>query len=216
MKKILLTLSAIMFMANTAQSDISASVGISGSYAAFAATGTEKNYDETGTTVVTTTKEYGAFTDSYGSVFAEVGNEIISVGIDHVPGKIETPQNISNDGPNQNRVSADFDKLTTYYAKLNIPQLGGTYLKVGYSKVDVIVNESMNSGSTYKDTDTSGMLYGIGYSKDLGLSGVSIRAELSYSTYDDVKASNNATNLNTIDVTDMIGGRGTISLVKSF
>ena len=216
MKKIIITISAIMFAANAALSDITASVGISGSYAAFAATGTERNYDETGTTLVTTTKEYGAFSDSYGSVFAEVGNEIFSVGIDHVPGKIETPQNVSNDGANQNRVSADFDKLTTYYAKLNIPQLGGTYIKVGYSTVDVIVNEAMNSGSTYADTDTNGMTYGIGYSKDIGMAGISLRAEIAYSTYDDVKASNNATNLNTIDVTDMIGGRGTISIVKSF
>lgn len=216
MKKIIITISAIMFVANTALSDITASVGLSGSYAAFAATGTEKNYDETGTTVVTTTKEYGAFTDTYGSIFAEVGNEIFSIGIDHVPGKIETPQNVSNDGANQNRVSADFDKLTTYYAKVNIPQLGGTYIKVGYSKVDIIVNEAMNSGSTYADTDTSGMTYGIGYSKDIGMAGISLRAEIAYSTYDDVKASNNNTNLNKIDVTDMIGGRGTISIVKSF
>jgi len=217
MKKIIIAITASLIMATSAMSaDFTASVGVSGNAAVYAATGTEKNYDETGTTVVTTTKEYGAFTDEYGSVFLEVGNDMISLGLDYVPMKIETPQNISNDGANQSRVSADFDNLMTIYAKINVPQLGGTYLKLGYSKVDVIVNESMNSGSTYADTDTSGMNYGIGYAHDLGMGGMSLRAELSYATFKDVSASNNATNKNTIDVTDMIGARGTISLVKSF
>ena len=216
MKKIIIAIAVSLVTATSAISDITGSIGISGNAAVYAATGTEKNYDETGTTVVTTTKEYGAFSDEYASIFVEVGNEIVSLGVDYVPMKIETPQNISNDGANPNRVSADFDKLTTVYAKINIPQLGGTYLKLGYSTVDVIVNESMNSGSTYKDTDTSGMNYGIGYAHNLGMGGMSLRAELSYATFSDVSASNNATNKNTIDVTDMIGARGTISIVKSF
>jgi len=216
MKKIIIAIAVSLITATSAISDITTSIGISGNAAVYAATGTEKNYDETGTSVVTTTKEYGAFSDEYASIFVEVGNEIVSLGVDYVPMKIETPQNISNDGANVNRVSADFDKLTTVYAKINIPQLGGTYLKLGYSTVDVIVNESMNSGSTYKDTDTSGMNYGIGYAHNLGMGGMSLRAELSYATFSDVSASNNATNKNTIDVTDMIGARGTISIVKSF
>jgi len=137
--------------------DINASIGVSGNTGVYAATGTEKNYGAGA--VVKTTKEYGAFSDTYGSIFAEVGNEVISLGVDYVPMKIETPQNISNDGVNPNRVSADFEDLTTIYAKLNIPQLGGTYLKVGYSKVDVIVNESMNSGSTYKESFSLSLCY---------------------------------------------------------
>ena len=217
MKKIIIAITVYLFAVTSAISaEITTSIGISGNAAVYAATGTEKNYDELGATVVTTTKEYGAFTAEYASIFVEVGNEIISLGVDYVPGNIESPQNISNDGSNENKVQADFDKFTTIYAKLNIPQLGGTYLKVGYSTVDIIVNETMNSGSTYKDTDTSGMNYGIGYAHDLGESGISLRADLSYSDFDDVSASNNATNKNTIDITDMIGARGTISIVKSF
>jgi len=227
MKKTLTTIATAMLLTATAHaadfSDLRASVGISGSNAVYAATGTEKDYGAGA--VVKTTKEYGAFSDAYGSIFAELGNDFISVGIDYVPGKIETPQNISNENQsNQNRVSADFDKLTTIYAKLNIPQLGGTYLKVGYSKVDVIVNEAMASGSTYADTDTSGMTYGLGYNHDLGVGGVSIRAELLYATFSDVTANNGkATSVtgdnpsrNEITISDMEGARGTISIVKTF
>jgi len=220
MKKIIIAITAFLFFSKSLVfADINASVGVSGNMGVYAATGTEKNYGAGA--VVKTTKEYGAFSDTYGSIFAEIGNEVISLGVDYVPMKIETPQNISNDGINPNRVSADFDKLTTIYAKLNIPQLGGTYLKVGYSKVDVIVNESMNSGSTYKDTDTSGMTYGVGYDHRLEVGGISIRAEISYSDFDDVKADNGRSStaspgLNEIVISDMIGARGTISIVKNF
>lgn len=218
MKKLLTLISASVFAATAAVADISASIGISGNYAAYAGTGEEKNYSETGT-LKTTTKEYGAFTDEYASVFAELNlGDIVSLGVDYVPMDIESPQNISNDGANQNRVQVDFKDLTTIYAKLNVPQLGGTYLKVGYSTVDISINKSMNSGTTYADRDTSGMNYGIGYAHEVA-AGFSVRAEISYSQFDNVETNNGVAttgNHNKIKVTDMIGGRGTISLVKSF
>jgi hypothetical protein len=218
MKKLLTLISASVLAASAAVADISASVGISGNYAAYAGTGEEKNYSETGT-LKTTTKEYGAFTDEYASVFAEINlGDIVSLGVDYVPMDIESPQNISNDGSNQNRVQVDFKDLTTIYAKINVPQLGGTYLKVGYSTVDISINESMNSGTTYADRDTSGINYGIGYAHEVA-AGFSLRAELTYSEFDSVETNNGVAttgNYNNIKVTDMIGGRGTISLVKSF
>ena len=218
MKKLLTLISASVFAATAAVADISASIGISGNYAAYAGTGVEKNYSETGT-LKTTTKEYGAFTDEYASVFAELNlGDIVSLGVDYVPMDIESPQNISNDGANQNRVQVDFKDLTTIYAKINVPQLGGTYLKVGYSTVDISINEAMNSGTTYADRDTSGINYGIGYAHEIA-AGFSLRAELTYSEFDSVETNNGVAtsgNYNNIKVTDMIGGRGTISLVKSF
>ena len=219
MKKLLTLISASVFAATAAVADISASIGISGNYAAYAGTGEEKNYSETGT-LKTTTKEYGAFTDEYASVFAELNlGDIVSLGVDYVPMDIESPQNISNeDQSNQNRVQVDFKDLTTIYAKINVPQLGGTYLKVGYSTVDISINEAMNSGTTYSDRDTSGINYGIGYAHEVA-AGFSLRAELTYSEFDSVETNNGVAttgNHNKIKVTDMIGGRGTISLVKSF
>ena len=141
------------------------------------------------------------------------------MGVDYVPMDIESPQNISNeDQSNQNRVQVDFKDLTTIYAKINVQLLGGTYLKVGYSTVDLSINEAMNSGTTYADRDTSGINYGIGYAHEVA-AGFSLRAELTYSEFDNVETNNGVAtsgNYNNIKVTDMIGGRGTISLVKSF
>ena len=217
MKKIIIaTILPLMLATSALSAGFNTSVGFSGNAAVYAATGTEKGYDELGTTLRRTTKEYGAFTDQFASIFAEFGNDLVSLGVDYVPMTIETPQNISNDGINENKVKAEFDNLLTVYAKLNIPVLGGTYLKAGYSQVDITSVETMNSGNTYPDTDTSGFIAGIGYAKDMGSNGMSLRAELTYSNFDDVEVSNNSTNKNTIKVEDMIGARGTISLVKSF
>ena len=59
-------------------------------------------------------------------------------------------------------------------------------------------------------------MVGIGYEVS-GDGGVSVRAEITGYQFDDVSADNGATTRkNTIEVSDMIGARGTISLVKSF
>jgi hypothetical protein len=217
MKKLIIALFSLVFVAKSALAlDFNTSIGVSGNMGVYAATGTEKNYDETGASVVDTTKEYGAFSDSWGSIFAEVGNDLISLGVDYVPMTIETPQNVGDDASNSNKVKAEFDNLITIYTKINIPQLGGAYIKAGYSIVDITSVETMVSGSKYPDADTSGLVAGLGYAKDIGSNGMSLRAEITYAQFDDVEVSNNSTNKNTIKVEDMIGARGTISLVKSF
>ena len=124
---------------NAMSMDLNPSIGISGSAGVFAATGIENNFDETGATIVETTKEYGAFQADMASVFVELGvNDVLSFGVDYVINTLETPQNVAREdgGTNANLVKAEFEDLTTVYAKLNVP-LGGTYLKVGYVQVDV-------------------------------------------------------------------------------
>ena len=219
MKKLIIAISGLILFANSAISaGFSPSIGVSGSWAAFSATGTESEF--TGGAVVEKSKRKvkGAFATEYASVFVELGlNDAISLGLDYVPMSFETPQNISNENnPNQNRVSAKFSKLTTVYAKINVP-LGGTYLKLGYSSVDVISQEAMSSGSTYGNESTNGMTVGLGYGHEIG-NGISVRAEVMASEFDDVSTKSNATSAERtqIDVSDMIGARGTISVVKSF
>ena len=208
-----------MLMASNAMSmELRPAIGVSGNMGVYAATGTEKNYSETGT-IKTTIDEHGAFATEFGSVFLELGlNDVISIGVDYVPQTLETPQNISNeDNANQNSVEAHFEDLTTVYAKLNLP-LGGTYLKLGYSMVDVTSIENMNSGNTYGNDTTDGPTVGIGYNHEVA-GGVSIRAEITGTDFSDVKANNGVAttgNRNEIIVKDMIGARGTISLVKAF
>ena len=218
MKKLIIAISsAFILFANSAMSmDLRPSIGISGNTAVYAATGIEENYNEAGSAIDTTSRVTGAFQESYVSIFAEMSlNDVIAVGLDYVPSDIETPENVSQENePNENKVYVAFEDLTTIYAKLNVP-LGGTYLKVGYSTVNVISNETMNSGSKYGNDRTDALVFGLGYAHEVS-NGLAVRAEITASEFSDVNTSNDATNKNTIKVEDIIGARGTISIVKSF
>ena len=217
MKKIIIAISSAMLLATSAFSmDIRPSIGISGSMGVYAATGTEKNFNNAGSAVDETTDEHGAFATEYGSIFLEAAlNDVISVGVDYVPQYFETPENVSNeDQGNQRTVSAEFTDLTTIYAKLNVP-LGGTYIKVGYSQADVTSNENGGSGNSYGNDTTDGFTVGVGYNHEL-TNGMSVRLEVTGTDYSDVSVNNGQTNKVEIDVKEMIGARGTLSIVKSF
>ena len=218
MKKLIIAMtSAFILFANSAMSiEMRPSVGISGNSGVYAATGIENNYNEAGTAIDETTKEHGAFNETFMSIFAEMSlNDSLSIGIDYVPVTIDTPENTSNDGGvNTNRVYVTFEDLTTIYAKLNVP-LGGTYLKVGYSTVNVMSNESMSSGNSYGNDRSDAISFGLGYAHELA-DGLAVRAEITGSEFSDVTTTNGQTNKTEIKVEDMIGARGTISVVKSF
>ena len=219
MKKLIIAISSlIMLSATSAKSlDLSPSVGISASTGVFAATGIENNFNEAGTSIDETTKEHGAFTDDMSSIFVEVGlNEVLSVGIDYVLHTLETPENVAREdgGTDANTVKAEFEDLTTVYAKLNLP-LGGAYLKIGYAEVEVISKENLDSGNTHGNDKSDGLVAGIGYHHELA-NGIGIRAEITGMDMSDVTSNNGQTNKTEIKVQDMIGARGTISLVKSF
>ena len=234
MKKLIIVAVFAIFSASSAMSasltDITPSVGISLNNAAFAGEGNERVGSDTGTTQ-STTDEYGAFAETYGSIFLEAGfGDVISLGIEYVPSGISSPTNTSREsedssvggnGAGNSSVSADFEDLTTVYAKINVP-LGGTYLKFGFSQVDVVINDKMESGNTYKDVDTEGYTAGIGYAHEIS-NGFSIRAEVMASQFDDVQTDNGVTTAsvsnggkNVVQVESMWGAKGTVSLVKSF
>ena len=204
--------------------DYRPTIGISGSLGVYAATGTENNFNDAGSAIDETTTEHGVFAEEFGSVFVEFSvNDMISLGVDYVPHTIETPRNKSNDGvnahvdggaSNENSVEAHFEDLTTVYAKIDLP-LGGTYVKLGFSMVEVISKEIMSSGNSYGNDNTNGPTIGIGYDHEMG-NGISIRAEVTGTEFSDVKTDNGQTNKTEILVKDMIGARGTISLVKAF
>ena len=217
MKKIIIEISSIWLLtvSSAMSMEFKPSIGISGNMGVYAATGTEKLYNEGGTAVDTTIDEHGVFATEYGSIFAEVAlNDTISIGLDYVH-DFETPENVSNeDQGNQRTVSAEFSNLTTAYAKLNVP-LGGTYLKVGYSQADVTSNENGGSGNNYGNDTTSGLTVGLGYNHELA-GGLAVRVEVTGTDFSDVNTNNGATNKTEIVVKDMIGARGTFSIVKSF
>ena len=218
MKKLIIAISSIWLLtvSSAMSMEFRPSIGISASLAVYAATGTEKNFNEGGTAVDTTVDEHGAFDAEYGSIFLEAAlNDQISIGVDYVPQDFETPENTSNeDQGNQRTVSAEFTDLTTVYAKLNVP-LGGAYLKVGYSRAEVTSNENGGSGNSYGNDNTSGLTVGLGYNHEL-TDGLSVRLEVTGTDFSDVQVNNGQTNKTEITVKDMIGARGTFSIVKSF
>jgi len=233
MKKLLLVAVFAIFSASSAisagLSDIKPTIGVSYNTAGYVGEANEQVGSDTGTHQSTRDAE-GAFAETYASVFVEFGfGDVLSIGIDYVPNSFDTPTNTSREGttkgatdPGKSTVSATFEDLTTAYAKINILPLGGTYLKLGFSQVDVIINESMASGNTYGDVNTQGYTAGIGYAHEID-NGFGIRAEVTASQFDDVRTTNGVTTAsvanggkNTVQVESMWGAKGTISLVKSF
>ncbi len=216
MKKIIATIVALVFSTSAYAVTISdISVGASYNYGVYAADGKEENFTHTGTLEKTTRVTGKAFVDDYATVFVEMAfNENISLGVSYAPESIDTPQNINSgeggDGKTDIKVEASFEDLTTVYllAKSDI----GVFAKAGYSQMDINVT-SQNAG-TYKDTETDGVEFALGYERDLG--GISARAELAYHSFDDVKANNGITDKNEITVSNMEGATARISLVKSF
>ena len=223
MKKVLLILVATVFSFSSAMADVMVTVGYSANKSVFAAEGKERNYDYAGT-IAKTTVEYGAFEDSYGSVFVEVGNGTVGIGLSYVPGEISTPTNentqvqISNATSTTEKVEADFDSLMTLYAIARLP-VGGLYIKAGISQVDVDVTET-NASAVYKDTETDGITFGFGIEKDAGDTGLALRAEIMGHEFDDVSGNNGSgvgvADANVFNVTEMMGATATISLVKNF
>ena len=219
MKKLIIAISSLILLSatNAMSMDFKPSIGVSGSAGVFAATGIENNFNEGGTAIAETTKEHGAFQADMASIFVEIGlSDAISLGVDYVVNTLETPENVAREdgGTDANKVKAEFEDLTTVYAKLNLP-LGGTYLKVGYAQVDVISIENLDSGNSHGNDKSTGIVAGIGYDHELS-GGVAIRAELTGMDMSDVTSNNGQTNKTEIKVQDMIGARGKISLVKSF
>ena len=219
MKKVLLTILAGMFMIGSAYAQPSFTIGLGLNQGVFAAEGREENFDEGGT-LKTVTEEYGAFSDSYASIYVEMGNEVGSIGIAYQD-DVSTPTNVNEVGglPGSNSatstVSADFEGVYTLYGLINLPM--NTYLKAGIVQGDILINETQKSGNTYKDQDLEGYVLGFGYQHEADAA--NIRFELLGHTYDDVESNNGVAttgNHNKVRVSNMIGANAQISVNKSF
>ena len=224
MKKVLLIIFAGMLSFSQANANIlgdaSLTVGMGYNEAVFAATGQERNHDESGT-LRTTVEEYGAFNEEFASFFVEAGNDQVSLGVS-IASKFSTPENISGDERTlsnaANRVSAEFENFMNIYGLVRIP-LGGLYAKVGYASADVSVKNTSRSGVTYgQPEDLSGYTIAFGWDQQLA-NGFGIRAEIQGHEFDDVEVNNGVAttgNINYIKISDMIGATGTIAITKTF
>ena len=179
---------------------------------------------ETNTTDVT--EEAGVFEAGYAVIFGEIAvNDTVSFGIEFVPGDFSTPTNTNaqRDGPTvansnggtvqTNTARASFEDLMTIYAQANIWQ--NVYAKLGIMSVTVQTNESLGTGGSYGDVDTTGIVFGLGYNHDLD-NGMFVRLEVQAMEFEDVNASNSTDSTKKVSVSEMMGAQGSIRIGKTF
>jgi len=198
--------------------DITFSVGAGAMEGGYYGYGTEQN--GLGTTDTSMISEGGAFTDSTGVIFGELNiGDNMSFGVEFALDDLETPTNTNAqlDGASvvTNTAQAAFSDLTTVY--LQARMLGGLYTKIMYHNVNVITNESLGTGGTYPDREIEGLGLGVGYQHDFDvMGGMFVRAEVTASGYESVKAVNSTDVTKNITVTDIYGAQGSIKVGKTF
>ena len=198
MKKLITTIAFIALSTVSAKAIDMEMFSITGGLAAnqsvFGGTAQQDDYNAAGTTIETTDKEHGVFTESFSSQFVELGiGKWVSLGFEHVPDSISTPQNINDGGDagTTSTVSVDFNDMNTTYIKLNTPI--GIYFKYGTVETDLDIKETQLSGNTYDNTSVDGTSIGAGYQKTLGERGFGFRIEGNYVELDNVTVNNGVT-----------------------
>ena len=225
MKKIIaivLAFSSIFFLTAT-KTLAEWSAGVSASVGHYTATGEEIEDGETNKTVSTNTLE-GKF--GYPSIFVEKSFGRVSIGLDVIPGSVETTEigrtdyNIEpgqvctgNDGCNTsvtNTAKVEISQHISLYALVPIMDTGA-YIRAAAIRADVSTKENLGTGSTYPDTDMRGASISIGY--QYNFEAAFVRAEYGVTDYDPVSAISNSGHKVTADVD---GDWARISIGKSF
>tara|TARA_Y100001970_G_scaffold144005_1_gene176924 strand:- start:9 stop:671 length:663 start_codon:yes stop_codon:yes gene_type:complete len=219
MKKIkALAFSAILAFSSTsiahAVSLDSFAIGVTGSYGAFEATGTETVNGAKQT-------DTGELEVTFGSIFAEVDAGPIVIGIDVIPAEVESAavnsERVEDVGSSSSTVSnsafVNIADHITGYVVLPIADTG-LFIRAGYSSMDVQTKENLGTGGTYPDVDIEGYHAGVGLEIDVD-SNVFIRAALNYHDYEEVKVTNQQNSDITIEA-DLDGYSGSFSIARRF
>ena len=229
MKKIISAIFATMclvaFQAPAQAADVSFSVGFAGNQGGYHARGTELIAQSADQSTAEVTSEAGVFEDSHPSFFLEVNiGDNMTVGAEFAMDDIQTPENTNvqfdkdaaagSGSSVTNTAQAEFSDKTTVYIQARM--LGGLYTKIMYHNVNVVSQESLGTDGAYGDATVEGLGLGIGYQYDLDDLGVFVRAEVTASGYEDVKAINTNDVDKTITIDSMYGAEGSIRIGKTF
>ena len=234
MKKIITTIAFIALSTVSAKAIdmevFSITGGLAANQSVFGGTAQQDEYNAVGTSIDASNKESGVFTESFGSQFVELGiGRWISLGFEHVPDSISTPENINSGGGNgsandTSKVSVDFNDMNTTYLKINTPM--GIYFKYGTVSTDLDIKETQDSGNTYANTSVDGTSIGAGYQKTLGERGFGFRIEGNYVELDNVTVNNGVTKVgvvgradggfNEVKATNLEGLTGKVALTYTF
>ncbi len=194
MKKIAINFLAVLFISAlslTKAFAVDFTLGVSGAIANLQADGSET---ETGAVSAETTNKSVSNTFATGSIFAEAKFDRLAFGVDYIPmdadvsdathTRTDTETSVTG---NQKAVStartqtaaAEVSDHVTIYA--NYYMNDNIYLHLGYASVDVVTNESLDTGSSYGNASINGIQYGIGLQMTDNL-----RLEAAYTDYDNV------------------------------
>jgi len=218
MKKLTIAILMTLCSYSLVSAEIGVNVGISGNMGVFTA-----EAEETMGTTGRRGSDRAVAVFGYGSVFLEKElGQYFSVGVDYNPSDMDSEaveENVrcsdvgSESASCSQKVKVTFEDLTTFYAALNITE--NFFVKVGMVEVDVITKESLGTGGTYGNTSLDGQMMGLGYNKDL-TNGLFVRAEGSYTDFDDIKINGATGETRFIKANGIAGANGKISIGKTF
>ena len=224
MKNILIGLIASLII-STASYAGQFGIGLTGSFAAVSAEGTESDVD--GTADTSNRSASAGHNAIVPSAFAEYSlDNGFTIGYDYTIGSAEvseknlTRTNVAvaaNEGGAENDTStrsanAEIENVHAIYAEL--PLHAGLYLKGGFVQMDV---NSLDSGSTgsYGNKTVDGMLYGLGYKNSFGTSGF-YKVEGTMTDMDSFTISNSTTDKATQITADLDVVKATFAIGINF
>ena len=177
--------------------------------------GNSKSYVSGGTTYAA---QSGSKSNDFAAIYAEVNikESPISIGLEYVPFDADVSLNGSTSGS-----SANVSDYTTLYA-LAMTDLANAsvYAKVGYSMADIGTvkpNNSTNTTVNSSSKELEGFMYGVGIQSTELDKGVVVRAEYTYTDFDDISVtttSNGSASVKKTAGADL--STFTLSLAKSF
>ena len=225
-KKILgvLFISSSLVLANvsTAMSaDIGFSVGVSGSAGLFQASGSETETDAADVNY----SDSEELEVAYGSMFAEISVGRFSLGMDYVPGTIDTETSsrtdvyVTADGEVDTlgdaggtyTVKAEFENFTSVYAELDI--WNGFFITAGAMSIDVNTKEVLPT-SVYGNTSLDGSFAGLGF-KSTADNGVFVKLSVIQQEWDDLNLTASGGNTNSVTAS-LEGASAKLAVGKTF
>ena len=217
MKKLILGISFMLASFSMVSAEIGVNLGVSGNWSVFHATGVETEaVDEKNTEDATGVAGYTSF------FIEKTLGDRFTIGYDFVPDALdsETAETVRLDKTTTdvqtqktNTIKVAFEDLSTLYVALNVTE--NFYVKAGMTSVDVITKESLATGSDYGNTSLDGTVYGVGYNNSFD-NGMFFRVEGSIMDFDSAKLTSTTNSDNTIELKDLEGASGKISIGKSF
>ena len=135
----------------------------------------------------------------------------------------ETTENVQKDNTSAgseangtsvtNTVQVDFQDLTTVY--ITASSDNGAYVKFGFMTVDVKTNENLGTGGAYGDTSLDGVIFGVGYNRNLD-NGTFLRLEANMMDLDGTTLTNTVDSDKSVKADGIEGYGARVSIGRSF